>query len=148
MHWAVEVPAGGSAIVHFDVYKKFIPMSKFGFAFEKGFDLASAVYRVADDVFFTRGLVTIIPLPDHTSTFNVLAVAVTTIALFFSMFYRNFGGKRSELVDSAAAPDRDPPLFRLIKWLVKRLHTAAARLRWLAAEAKLLAREVEEFRDS
>lgn len=140
MQWTFVLPPTSSATISLDIYKKFIPMSKFGFSFEKGFDIGSAVYRVDGEVWFTRGLVTVVPLPDHTSTFNVLAVAATTMAVFFSMFFRNFASKRSSLIDSKHATDHDPPLFRMLTWMY-------VNVRAIPGKLKALRRQVEDLVD-
>jgi hypothetical protein len=122
--WDLVLEPNETVVISLDVYKRYIALEKFGLSSEKGFDVGSAVYRVDDDeLFFTRGLVVVIPLPDATSTFNVLAIACTTMALFFGMNFRNFISKRSTLVgtDQASVDARDPPLIRLVKWLYRRI---------------------------
>lgn len=122
--WSLMLSPGESKLITIDVYKKFIPMSKFSFSFEKGFDIGSAAYRVdASEWQLTRGLVVIIPLPDQTSTFNAMAVAVTPIALFFGIVFRGFIEKRSELADERKSAERDPPLFRLIRFVWQRIRS-------------------------
>jgi len=122
MAWNLTLAPSETRIISLHVYKKFIPMSKFSFSFEKGFDIGSAAFRVDSEEWqLTRGLVVVIPLPDQTSTFNAMAVAVTPIALFFGTIFRSFVDKRSELMDERKAGERDPPLFRLLRFIVGRI---------------------------
>jgi hypothetical protein len=121
--WNLTLGPGQMHVISIDVYKRFLPMWKFSYSFEKGFDMSSAVYRVdnAGDWHLTRGLVVIVPLPDQTSTFNAMAVAVTPIALFFGIVFRAFVDKRSDIVDERKAAERDPPLFRLARFIWQRI---------------------------
>ena len=122
MRWLETVAPGETKHIVVSVYKRFIPMSDFSYSFEKGFDVGSAAYRIDDSTEWslTRGLVVVIPLPDQTSTFNAIAVAVTPIGLLFGMIFRSFLDKRSELLDEKKSDERDPPLFRLIRWILRR----------------------------
>ena len=113
---------GDSVNVRIEVAKKFIATGKFSFSFEKGFDLPSAVVRTGGEggeTFLTRGLVVVVPLPDATATFNMIAITCTALALFYGSVFRAFIGKRSVLVgkDAAAEAERESPLIRLIKWV-------------------------------
>ena len=123
IRWTVRLSPGETIHILLDVYKRFIPMPKFSYSFEKGFDVGSAAYRIdsTGEWFLTRGLVVIIPLPDQTSTFNAIAVAVTPIGLFFGIIFRSFLDKRSEILDDKTSNDRDPPLFRLLRWIASKL---------------------------
>jgi len=40
------------------------------------------------EIHFTEGLIVLIPLPDFSMPFNVLALAFTAITLYFSTIYR------------------------------------------------------------
>ena len=127
--WNVTAEPGETVLITLDVYKRFIPMYKFSFSFEKGFDMASAAYRIDDEDSWrlTRGLVVIVPMPDPTSTFNAMAVVLTSIVLFFGIVFRAFADKRSVLVDESLSAGRDPPLIRLISWIVTRIKTIIQR---------------------
>lgn len=127
--WSVELKPGETVLITLDVYKRFIPMYKFSFSFEKGFDMASAAYRIdrEDKWRLTRGLVVIVPMPDPTSTFNAMAVILTSIVLFFGIVFRAFSDKRSVLMDESNSADRDPPLIKLIRWIVTRIKTLIIR---------------------
>jgi hypothetical protein len=121
--WNLRLEPGERKNIVLSLYKKFLPMSAFSYSFEKGFDVGSAAYRIdnSSEWSLTRGLVVVVPLPDQTSTFNAIAVAVTPIGLLFGMIFRSFLDKRSELLDEKKSDERDPPLFRLIRWLFSRL---------------------------
>lgn len=83
------------------VAKKYLPTSKFSFSFEKGFDIGSAVWTTnGDEIEFTRGLVVVVPLPDATATFNMIAIASTAIAFFYGSVFRVFFSKRSLLINN------------------------------------------------
>jgi hypothetical protein len=120
LKWELKLDPGETRSISLDVYKRYIPMSRFSFSFEKGFDIGSAAYRIdRGEWSLTRGLVVIIPLPDATSTFNAIAVSMTTIALFYGIVFRAFVGKRSELLDETKT--RDPPIIRLVTWIYERI---------------------------
>jgi hypothetical protein len=110
------------------VYKKYVSVDKLSYSFEKGFDLASAAFRVDNEkeVQLTRGLVVVIPLADQTSTFNSIAITLTAISIFYGMIFRNFAGKRRDIVsqDAAAVAAREPPIVRLVRFLHSRISTA------------------------
>lgn len=112
-----------------DVYKKYVSVDKLSYSFEKGFDIASAAFRIDREasVHLTRGLVVVIPLADQTSTFNSIAITLTTISIFFGMIYRNFSGKRRDIVsqDDAAVAAREPPIVRLIRFLISRIRQSS-----------------------
>ena len=118
--------------VSLDVYKKYVPVSALSYSFEKGFDIASAAYRVDKDdseIFFTRGLVVVVPLPDQTNTFNAIAITLTAIAVFHGIVYRNFSGKRRDLVsqEAAAVAAREPPIVRILRFIFSRIKSAFSR---------------------
>lgn len=98
--WSTTILPGEQIVISIQVYKKYIHLSNFRFGFEKGFDIGPAVYRIDHEISprFTRSLTIVIPLPDGTSTFNIIAVACTAMALFFGINFRNFISRRSDLV--------------------------------------------------
>ena len=123
--WSTTILPGEQIVISIQVYKKYIHLSNFRFGFEKGFDIGPAVYRIDHEIvpFFTRSLTIVIPLPDGTSTFNIIAVACTAMALFFGMNFRNFISRRSDLVGThqEAVEARYPPIVRLAKWIYRRI---------------------------
>ena len=113
-----------------DVYKRFIPVDKFSFSFEKGFDIGSAVVELENGTtYLTRGLLVVIPLPDATATFNMIAISCTVISVFFGMAFRNFALKRSLIVSNSAEAEaeREAPVVRLIKWIGGRIYSLIRR---------------------
>ena len=109
---------GSSCRLEVEVTKKFLLASDFGYANEKGFDLAgSAMWTnetppmVAPPGDFgvpsptltvTEGMLTIVPMPDFSMRFNVLALTSTVVTVFLT-FLLEVHCKQN------AAVDRPPP---------------------------------------
>jgi hypothetical protein len=119
--WFMEIPPNTTITLTVDLYKRFIPVDKFSFSFEKGFDVGSAILRVGQgDWLMTPGLITVTGQPDATATFNVIALTSTAVALFFSLGFRNWAVKRSTIVgtDPASLAEKQPTMLRVVKWLL------------------------------
>ena len=118
-----DMPIRDKTLIEFTFEKRFVPVDKFSFGFEKGFDLGSAVFVHSRGAYITDGSLTIIPLADATATFNMIAITCTAIALFYGSIFRSFISKRSLLVrdDPDALDEKESPLIRLVKWTLMRL---------------------------
>lgn len=101
------VPARGTINIFFDVLKNFVPISDFSYACEKGFDIGSAAWVEVDDevgaskldggpetvgsiqqMHYTQGYIIMVPMPDFSMPFNVIALASTAITFFFGSVFR------------------------------------------------------------
>ena len=131
--WRITIPPNETVTIELDMYKKFIPNYHSTFGFEKGLDLASSVVHVidTDQVFLTRGLITVIPLGDGSALFNFLAVGCTAVALFFGFTFRFFYAKRSVVggTDAAALAERQPPIVKIINFVISRTQSVVAAVR-------------------
>ena len=122
--WTLDVLPGETVTVAVDLHKRWIPIDRLSFSFEKGFDVGSAIVRIDKARWdWTRGLVVLFPMPDPTTTFNTIAVASTALSLFFGLVLRNFLSKRSTLVgtDPASLAAREAPIVRMGKWIYARI---------------------------
>lgn len=114
----VDVPAGGTVSVILDVLKIFIKLREFSYACEKGFDVGSAAWLELDSadaevstadfaaslasvrgtggakaedaprLRFTSGLLILVPMPDFSMPFNVIALSATAMTFFFGSLFR------------------------------------------------------------
>jgi len=112
---AVDVPAGGSISVFLDVKKDFIKVREYSYACEKGFDVSSAAWMEAElplasnssmtadfvaslspearlegqwRLRFTQGLIVLLPMPDFSMPFNVIALSTTAVTVWFGSIFR------------------------------------------------------------
>ena len=131
--WRIKLQPNETVTVQLDMYKKFIPNYHSTFGFEKGFDLSGSVVHVVEtnQVFLTRGLITVIPLGDGSAVFNFLAVGCTAVALFFGFVFRFFYAKRSVVggTDEVALAERQPPIVKIIKFIISRTQSIIAAVR-------------------
>jgi len=113
----VDVPAGGTVGLSMDVAKAFIQLREFSYACEKGFDVGSAAWLEAElpaeggtepegllapaptapgsdppaggwRLRLTRGLIVLLPMPDFSMPFNVIALSSTAVTFFFGSVFR------------------------------------------------------------
>lgn len=111
----VDVLAGGSVSVFLDVMKDFIKVRQFSYACEKGFDVSSAAWMEAElplasnismasdfvaslatdaqldgrwRLRFTQGLIVLLPMPDFSMPFNVIALSTTAVTVWFGAIFR------------------------------------------------------------
>ncbi|CAK0843933.1 unnamed protein product [Prorocentrum cordatum] len=110
------IPPGGTVSVTLDVLKDFIRNREFSYACEKGFDVSSAAWLElagplgasgqnasvgAGDILrfgpagqeqwqlrFTEGLLILVPMPDFSMPFNVVALTSTVLTFFFGSVFR------------------------------------------------------------
>jgi hypothetical protein len=131
--WRINLQPNETVTIQLDMYKKFIPNYHSTFGFEKGFDLSGSVVHVVEtnQVFLTRGLITVIPLGDGSAVFNFLAVGCTAVALFFGFVFRFFYAKRSVVggTDEVALAERQPPIVKIIKFIISRTQSIIAAVR-------------------
>jgi len=115
---SVDVPHGGIVSVSFNVLKSFLQLREFSYACEKGFDVGSAAWLergVRDEdalepvvigtadfsaplqqsrpdeqwqLRFTEGLLVLVPMPDFSMPFNVIALSSTAVTFFFGSLFR------------------------------------------------------------
>ncbi|KAF4738961.1 Subunit of the glycosylphosphatidylinositol transamidase complex-like protein [Perkinsus olseni] len=80
--WQMRVP----------VLKSHIHTKSYSYACEKGFDVEAAMYevRMTNRSYrgFTNGLLVMLPMPDFSMPFNVIALSTTVLTIFFSATYR------------------------------------------------------------
>jgi len=111
-----DIPAESTVSVVLNVMKIFIQLREFSYACEKGFDVGSAAWleleatdteistadfadslttlsgdplgRDAPRLRFTAGLLILVPMPDFSMPFNVIALSATAITFFFGSLFR------------------------------------------------------------
>eukprot|EP00397_Hematodinium_sp_SG-2012_P022643 GEMP01023476.1.p1 GENE.GEMP01023476.1~~GEMP01023476.1.p1 ORF type:complete len:493 (+),score=98.67 GEMP01023476.1:30-1508(+) len=108
----LEVPSDKPVSFRVEVLKSHVSSKEFFAGCEKGFDLAAAAWQddigvfwpatvdstpcvgcplknlsltTADDLHFTEGLLVMVPMPDFSMPFNVIAVSSSVLALFYAM---------------------------------------------------------------
>lgn len=118
--FSLDVEAGAVVNVHLDVLKEFLPVSRFSYACEKGFDVSSAMWLErehggADEdqnpqlgrdelvssfwrggpsvpsawrLRYTEGLLVLVPMPDFSMPFNVIAITVTAVMFFWGSIFK------------------------------------------------------------
>ncbi|EER19293.1 hypothetical protein Pmar_PMAR015854 [Perkinsus marinus ATCC 50983] len=74
-------------------------MKSYSYACEKGFDIEAAMYEVRIGGTrihrgFTNGLLVMLPMPDFSMPFNVIALSTTVLTIFFSGTYRVLAKRR------------------------------------------------------
>jgi len=110
----INIAPAGAVSVFLDVLKSFIPVGEFSSACEKGFDVGSAAwfeqdigdpphsaavaatvvagdpssFAAAERLRFTEGLLVLVPMPDFSMPFNVIALSSTALCLFFGSIFR------------------------------------------------------------
>lgn len=107
--------SGGSVSIFLDVLKNFINFREFSYACEKGFDVGGAVWlddeagdgtigtvgfaaslgpmsssepRPSYRLHFTEGMIVMVPMPDFSMPFNVVALSSTAATFFFGSIFR------------------------------------------------------------
>ncbi|CAJ1410096.1 unnamed protein product [Effrenium voratum] len=113
---SVDLPTGSSVSVFLDVLKNFINFREFSYACEKGFDVGGAVWLDAElgasgavgtgdfvslgptlsqsapwRLHFTEGMLVMVPMPDFSMPFNVVALSSTAATFFFGSVFRITG---------------------------------------------------------
>mmetsp|Transcript_10595 Transcript_10595/g.31114 ORF Transcript_10595/g.31114 Transcript_10595/m.31114 type:complete len:565 (-) Transcript_10595:167-1861(-) len=95
---ALQLPPAGVASVSLDVLKAFVQLRGFSYACEKGFDVGSAAWAEegteaagpaeSEQLRFTQGLLVLLPMPDFSMPFNVIALSSTAVTFFFGSVFR------------------------------------------------------------
>lgn len=100
IYLSVVVPPQVVLGVFLDVSKAFIQLGEFSAACEKGFDVGSAAWstavgqqqgshqRAGSGLRFSEGLLVLLPMPDFSMPFNVIALSSTAITFFFGSVFR------------------------------------------------------------
>ncbi|KAF4668814.1 hypothetical protein FOL47_002862, partial [Perkinsus chesapeaki] len=110
-HVSVEVAGGSEWQMRVPVLKSHIHTKSYSYACEKGFDMEAAMYEVTigddeDDKHtgFTNGLLVMLPMPDFSMPFNVIALSTTVLTIFFSGAYRTLA--RREIREKSASSNK------------------------------------------
>lgn len=112
---SLALKSGGSVSIFLDVLKNFINFREFSYACEKGFDVGGAVWlddeagdgtigtvgfaaslgpmyssepRPSYRLHFTEGMIVMVPMPDFSMPFNVVALSSTAATFFFGSIFR------------------------------------------------------------